>query len=252
MTSSKRLASTQNDLGLGGTDLCFRLLQLFDFHHLGTLVVPTVWTHSVRMFGLVAMRALGERLQDERVMCPAFTSPALRMSSLGVCHFRIISFVVLAGLVGLAAPSSQVEQIAQCLPSRVSIRSHATAASHVAIDPAVGTQAFAIGFAKWLHRKCKNDLLPSYVRQVDLVISIEAHRKLVFTQTTVVLSCRSDVLGLRQVKKVQILANLYFERSETPIASELDMIRYDATRQPKCSLVMIRSRDATDNASGLR
>ena len=115
----------------------------------------------MRMFGLVAMRALGERLVNERVMCPAFASPALRMSSLGICHFRIISFVVRVGLGVPVGPSSQVEQIVQCLPSRVSFVSNATAASDVTIDPAVGTQAFAINCAKWLHRKRENDLLPS-------------------------------------------------------------------------------------------
>jgi ferredoxin-like protein FixX len=203
------------------------------------------------MFSLVAMRALGERLVYERVMCPAFASPALRMSSLGICHIRIISFVGLGVLVG---PSSQVEQVVQYLPSRVHVVSNTTAARDVTIEPAVGTQAFAIRCAEWLHRNGENDLLPGYVRQIDPVISIEAHQKLVLIQTSVVLSCPSDVVGLRQEKKVQILANRCFEPSEAPITSKLEIIRYHAPQQPKRSSVTIigkiRPRDMTDHTNG--
>jgi len=160
----------------------------------------------------------------------------------------------LVGLGVRVGPSSQVEQVLQYLPSRVHIVSNTTAARDVTIDPAVGAQAFALKFAEWLHRNGENYLLPSYVRQIDLVISIEAHRKLVLTQASVVLSCPSDVIGLRQEKKVQILANLCLEQNEAPITSELKMIRYDATQQPKRPSVTILGkilpRDMADHSNG--
>ena len=130
------MSEVESGLWRSRTDAAIQALELFDFHHLGTLVVPTMGTHSVWLFGLVAMRALGERLVDERVMCSAFTPPALRVSTLGIGHFPIISFVDLAGPLG---PGSRVEQVVQYLPSWVSIDAHATTASHVAIDPAIGT-----------------------------------------------------------------------------------------------------------------
>lgn len=63
-------------------------LDFLDFHDLGTFVVPTARADPVWMFGLVAVRALRERLLGERVVSASLASPALGVTPFRISHFQ--------------------------------------------------------------------------------------------------------------------------------------------------------------------
>src|ERR1017187_1747817 len=57
-----------------------------DRAYLAPAVVPAVDTHTMRLLGFVAVRALGQTDRLQRIVRPALGRPRLRMSSLGIGH----------------------------------------------------------------------------------------------------------------------------------------------------------------------
>src|SRR6476620_3883552 len=66
-------------------DTCLRLV---DRPHLTAAVVPAMRADAVWQFGLVALRTLAAANRLQGVVRPALGRPGLRMSSLGIRHYR--------------------------------------------------------------------------------------------------------------------------------------------------------------------
>src|SRR5579863_2674805 len=179
------------------------LLFLGDLDHFAAFVAAAVRAGAMRQFGLVAIRALGDARDSQRIVGPAGGSAPLGVSSFRIWHLN-----------------SLYAQFFQRRPTVVHCLYFTAAPDEVAVLPANRTDALAILAAYALHRHREQNVLPQNIFQLQTASLVERDLRFALVDLHFVLPRRRCILG--PVEQIEIGVDRKPCGFQAPVAIRLD------------------------------